>query len=178
MSRILVWGINYSPEVTGIAPYNTLLCEFLASRGHRVEMVTTFPYYPAWKKRSGDRGKWFRTETKGAVVVHRSWHYVPRRVTAWRRICHEASFVLTSFLRMLFLSPPDLFVVVSPPLLLGPAAWLIGFIKSAPFLFHVQDLQPDAAMALAMLKKGVLVRGLYRLEGIAYDKAAAVSAIS
>ena len=49
--RILVWGINYAPEVTGIAPCNVALCEHLRAAGHDARMLTTFAYYPGWKKR-------------------------------------------------------------------------------------------------------------------------------
>src|SRR5437879_2420630 len=52
--RVIVWGINFAPELTGIAPYNVALCEFLQARGDDVEMVTTFAYYPAWRKRTGE----------------------------------------------------------------------------------------------------------------------------
>ena len=31
--KVTVWGINYAPELTGIAPYNTALCEHLRARG-------------------------------------------------------------------------------------------------------------------------------------------------
>jgi glycosyltransferase involved in cell wall biosynthesis len=53
--KITIWGINYSPELTGIAPYNRALCDFLNSRGHEVRMVSSFPYYPGWQKRREDR---------------------------------------------------------------------------------------------------------------------------
>src|SRR5438477_8979250 len=101
--RIIVWGINYAPEVTGIGPCNTALCEFLSARGHDVEMITTFSYYPAWRKRPDDRGHVFRTDHINSVPVHRCWHYVPRRVTAFRRILHELSFVAFSTVRALTL---------------------------------------------------------------------------
>jgi colanic acid biosynthesis glycosyl transferase WcaI len=85
---------------------------------------------------------------------------------------------VSSFLRQVFLPAPDAYVVISPPLLLGAAAWLLAKIKRRPFLFHVQDLQPDAAAGLGMLKDGPLVRALYRLEKFAYTKAARVSGIT
>jgi colanic acid biosynthesis glycosyl transferase WcaI len=94
------------------------------------------------------------------------------------RIFHELSFVVTSFLRCLQLPRPDVLVVVSPPLLLGAAAWLAGRIKRAPFVFHVQDLQPDAALGLGMLKPSRFARALYALESLAYRKAARVAGIS
>jgi colanic acid biosynthesis glycosyl transferase WcaI len=176
--RISVWGINYAPEPTGIAPYNTALCEHLQRAGHEARAVTSFPYYPAWKKSAADRGHVFRTDQIRGVSVHRCWHYVPSKVSALKRILHEGTFVLMSFLRQLALPAPDAYVVVSPPLLLGAAAWLLGKLKRRPFVFHVQDLQPDAAAGLGMLKPGALIRALYWLERFAYQKAARVSGIT
>jgi colanic acid biosynthesis glycosyl transferase WcaI len=70
------------------------------------------------------------------------------------------------------------FVVVSPPLLLGIAAWFVGKLKRAPFVFHVQDMQPDAAVGLGMLKRSWFTRALYGLEAFAYRHAARVSGIT
>lgn len=176
--KINVWGINYAPEMTGIAPYNTALCEYLERNGHDVRMVSSFAYYPSWTKQPEDRGKLFRTDRVRQVPVYRCWHYVPGKANTLKRILHEGTFVATSFLRQLTLPAPDAYVVVSPPLLLGAAAWLLGKIKRRPFTFHVQDLQPDAAAGLGMLKQGAFVRALYALEAFAYRKAARVSGIT
>lgn len=176
--KFIVWGINYSPELTGIAPYNTSLCELLNGRGHLVHMVTAFSYYPQWRKCAEDRGKWSRHEHVNGVSIHRCWHYVPGKPSSLRRILHELSFVATSLLRVLTLPAPDAYVVVSPPLLLGFAAWLASVVKRAPFVFHVQDLQPDTASSMGMLRAGPFLRALYALEALAYRKAARVSGIS
>jgi len=174
--RVIVWGINYAPELTGIAPYNVALCEFLRAKGDDVEMVTAFAYYPVWRKREEDRHRLFRTDIRNGVPVHRCWHFVPGKVSAWKRILHEATFVLTSTLRVLSLRRADVYVIVSPPLLLGAAAWLVT--RRAPFVFYVKDLQPDAAVGLGMLKSGWFTRILYWLEAFAYQHAARVSGIS
>jgi colanic acid biosynthesis glycosyl transferase WcaI len=176
--NVTVWGINYAPEFTGIGPYNQALCEHLSANGHSVRMVTGFPYYPSWKKQPADKRAAYRTEQIGNVTVHRCWQYVPQRPRGGTRILHELSFVAASFLRQMFLPRPDVMVVVSPPLLLGAAAWLLTRLKPAPFCFHVQDLQPDAALGLGLLKRGWLTRALYALEAFAYRKADRVSGIS
>src|SRR3954471_5770451 len=176
--RLVVWGINYAPEVVGIAPHNVALCEYARQAGHDVEMVTTFPYYPEWKKRSEDAGTIFRTDVLNGVPVHRCWHYVPERATALKRIIHEGTFVIVSTLRVLARPRPDVYVVVSPPLLLGMAAWLASIFKGAPYVFHVKDLQPDAAVGLGMLREGWFTRILYWLEAFAYKKAARVCTLS
>ena len=49
--RIHIIGINYWPESTGIAVFNTGRAEFLAAAGHAVTMCTAMPYYPEWRVR-------------------------------------------------------------------------------------------------------------------------------
>jgi colanic acid biosynthesis glycosyl transferase WcaI len=176
--RVIVWGINYAPEFAGIAPHNVALCQFLDGQGHDVEMLTSFAYYPTWRKRPEDRGHLYRTDVVSGIPVHRCWHFVPARVSALKRILHEGSFVFTSTLRALALSGPSVYFIVSPPLLLGAAGWLVGKLKGAPFVFHVQDMQPDAAVGLGMLKAGWFTRALYALEAFAYRHAARVSGIT
>ena len=176
--RVIVWGINYAPEFTGIAPHSVALCEFLHERGHDAQMVSTFSYYPTWRKLPEDKGRLYRTDVINGVPVHRCWHFVPPRVSAVKRIIHEASFIVTSTLRTLSLRRADVYVLVSPPLLLGAAGWLVGKLKRAPFVFHVQDMQPDAAVGLGMLRAGWFIRALYALETFAYRSAARVSGIT
>lgn len=176
--RIAVWGINYAPELTGIGPYNRALCEHLVQRGHEVEMFTTFPYYPMWRKRPEDVGRIHKTEMLNGVKVHRCWHWVPTPGRAWKRILHELSFVAHSAARLLFTRKFEILVVVSPPLLLGFAAWWVTLLRGGKYIFHIQDLQPDAAATLGMLKPGLFMKALYWLEKIAYQKAWKVSGIS
>jgi colanic acid biosynthesis glycosyl transferase WcaI len=176
--KISVWGINYWPELIGIAVYNRELCEFLCSGGFQVDMVTAFAYYPFWKKQPADKNKLYRTDRIGKVNVHRCWHYVPRKPSPLLRILHEGSFAVTSTIKQLMLPTPDLYLVVSPPLVLGLAAWIVSKIKRAPFHFHIQDLQPDAALGLNMLRDGRSARVLYALERLAYAKALSISCIS
>src|SRR5262249_14245540 len=116
----------------------------------------SFAYYPEWRKRLEDRGKVFRTDVVCGVPVHRCWHYVPKKPSPVKRILHELTFAVVSLLRVLMLPRPDVYVVISPPLFLGFVAWVASRIKRAPFVFHVQDLQPDAAASLGMVKGPLL----------------------
>jgi colanic acid biosynthesis glycosyl transferase WcaI len=176
--RIVVWGINYTPERIGIGPCNVALCEYLAARGCEITMLTAFPYYPAWKKRPADARRIFQSERINAVRVLRCWHYVPKRVSPLKRILHEFSFVVLSFLRLLFIRRPDLLIAVSPPLLAGALAPFFCWIKRGRYLLHLQDLQPDAAINLGMVKSSLLIGTLKALELIAYRGAWRISAIS
>ena len=176
--KITVWGINYDPEPTGIGPFNTDLCAFLVERGHDVTMLTTFPYYPWWKKPAEHQGKLYEQRNLRGVRVQRCWHYVPAKPSTVKRLFHELSFLVTSTFRALFMPAADVYIVVSPPLFLGMGAFFVSRIFRRPYVFHVQDLQPDAALGLGMLKQGNAVRALYALERWSYHKAALASGIS
>lgn len=175
--KVILWGINYRPESTGIAPFNAELAEYLAGAEHEVEVVTGFAYYPQWRKAPTDR-RLYRTDEINGIKVHRCAQYVPARVTTLRRMWHELSFGISSLLRVLFLPRADVYFVVSPPLFLGFCAWLAMLVKRSPYVFHVQDLQPGAAVGLGMVKGRTFIRLLYALESFAYRHAAAVSGIS
>ncbi len=176
--RILFVGINYWPEETGIAVFNTGRCEYLASRGHEVTMVTGLPYYPRWEVAEEYRRKGFVCEERNGVRILRCPLYVPARVNAKKRILHEASFVAAATLRALGSGRPDLLYVVSPPLALGLAARLLSAFWGAPYLFHVADLQPDAARDLGMLRPGAFLSLLYGIERAAYAGAERVATLT
>jgi colanic acid biosynthesis glycosyl transferase WcaI len=176
--KAILWGINYSPEATGIAPFNAELAEFLAGKGYKISVVTGFSYYPHWQKAPKDRWRVYRTDQINGVKVFRCAQYVPGRVSTVRRIIHELSFGLSSLLRVMFLSRPDIYIVVSPPLFLGFCARVAALLKRSRFVFHIQDLQPGAAVGLGMVKGRGFIRLLYALERFAYRHAAAVSGIS
>jgi colanic acid biosynthesis glycosyl transferase WcaI len=56
---------------------------------------------------------------------------------------------------------------------------LLSILKRTSFVFHVQDLQPDAAANLGMLEgQSSILSALRKLEQFAYEKASRVSAIT
>ncbi len=176
--RVSIVGINYAPEPTGIPVYTTGLAEYLASQGHNVTVYTAFPYYPHWSKSPEDRGRLFRRETLNGVAIRRHYMYVPARPSALRRMLHELSFVCSVTLGYLLGPRADLTVIISPPLFIGIPIALTARFKRSRTIFHVQDLQPDAAVDLGMLKPGALASLFFRLERITYRLVDRVSTIS
>jgi colanic acid biosynthesis glycosyl transferase WcaI len=176
--RILVLGINYWPEKTGIAPVMTQRCEFLAARGHDVQVCTGLPYYPDWKIDAAYKGKAWTREKVNGVNILRSWLWVPERVTSRKRILHEASFIAASLIRAFSAHKPELLIVESPPLGLACVAVLLSWFWRIPYIFDVMDLQPDAAAELGLLKPGKLLDLLYRTEFMAYRHAKRVTTLT
>ena len=176
--KIAIVTINYCPELTGIAVYSTGMAEHLAAAGHRVTVHTGFPYYPAWQKRPEDRTRWFAREQVEGVHLRRCYLYVPGHPSAIKRMLHEFSFTVSASLSYLMAPRADLTVIVSPPLPLGVPIALLARLKRSRTICHVQDLQPDAAVDLGMLRPGLLTQALFALERLTYRLVDRVSTIS
>ncbi len=175
---VAIVSINYAPEVTGIGVYTAGLAEDLAKRGYTVTVYTAFAYYPAWAKDAKDVGVLYRRERRAGVDLRRSYVYVPKHPSVLRRIAHELSFVASACLNYLMGPKAALTIIVAPPLFLGVPLALLARLKGSRSLFHVQDLQPDAAVDLGMLRPGVVTSALFALERATYRLAHKVSAIS
>ena len=152
--RILIYGINYSPELTGIGKYTGEMASWLAHRGHEVRVVTAPPYYPAWGIREDYRGSIYRTEEHpGEPIVYRTPLYVPAKPTGPKRMAHLFSFMLGSLpvmLRQCFWNP-DVVFTVEPTFFGAPLALLVAQATGAASWLHVQDFEVDAAFDLGLL---------------------------
>jgi colanic acid biosynthesis glycosyl transferase WcaI len=175
--RILIFSINYWPEVTGIGAFTTYRAEYLAGAGHEVDVCTAFPYYPEWRVSQEYAGKLWMDERHKGVNVRRSYTYVPKRVTSRGRILHESSYIVTSLLKALSCKKPDVLLVVSPPLGLAFNAILLSKLWRIPYVFDVEDLQPDAAVEHGMLPAWA-TKFLYKVESAAYRSAALVTTLT
>jgi colanic acid biosynthesis glycosyl transferase WcaI len=151
--RILLHGINYSPELTGIGKYSGEMAEWLAARGHGVRVVTAPPYYPAWRVRTDYRAWSYKTEPD-PVRVYRCPVYVPRHPSGHTRLLHLGSFMLSSLPIMLSQAQwrPDVVLTVEPTLMSAVAGLMTARIAEAVAWLHVQDFEVDAAFGLGLLR--------------------------
>ena len=153
--KILVYGINYSPELTGIGKYTGEMVEWMARQGHEVRVITAPPYYPEWKV--GERySSWRYRREQGEATVWRCPLYVPQQPTTVKRLLHLASFALSSFFPLMAQRrwKPDRIIGVVPTLFCTPGMRLLGKLSGARTLLHIQDYEVDAMLGLGMAGKG------------------------
>lgn len=159
--KILIIGINYRPELTGIGKFTGEMAEWLAGQGAQVRVITAPPYYPAWRVSEGYSGKGYRREHLEGVEVLRCPLWVPARPSGLKRIVHLFSFALSSFFPTLWSSlvwRPDWIMVLEPPLMCLPGALLAARLSGASAWLHIQDFEVDAAFDLGLLKSPGLRR--------------------
>jgi colanic acid biosynthesis glycosyl transferase WcaI len=175
LAAVLLVGINYQPEVTGIAPYTTAIAEHLAATGHQTTVLTGFPHYPAWRHDSDER-RLRATELSGHVRVLRRRHYVPRTQSAVRRATYEATFLLHGLLTRP--ARPDVVLGVVPSLSGGLLARLHAARVHAPYALIVQDLMAPAAVQSGIRGGRRVARATAALERWGAAKATAVAIAS
>ena len=151
--RLLISCVNYAPEILGTAPYTRDLAEWFAGRGWDVRVVTTYPYYPEWRRRPGDPRLGYRRERTDGVTVLRCPAWIPAVPTGVRRLAHYASFAASSLPVVLGSAAwrPDFVLVVAPTLVSAPGALLAARLGGGRGWLHIQDYEVDVAVRLGLL---------------------------
>ena len=184
MAHVLVLTLVFPPDAVSTAQIVGEMAVDLRALGHRVSVVTTTPHYnhdPDLLARQPLRPWWGRLVQRstlgGADVYHttmpRKTASIPKRLAAWM-LFHALSLVVG----VAALRKVDVIVTPSPPLTMGLAAWLLGAWHRAPFVYLVNELYPDIAIALGVVRNRTVIRLLYALERFVYRRAAVIAPIA
>lgn len=185
--KILFIAGNYSPEPTGIGRYNAEMVNWLADNRFDCTVISTYPYYPHWKIQPPyNKKKWLftkeiiTTNNNNKITVYRCPHYVPVNPTGKKRILLDFSYFISASLKLISLTGKryDYIINVTPPLPLGIIAAFYKKISGATFLYHIQDLQVDAARDLNLISSTQLIKVLFQIEIHILKRADYISTIS
>lgn len=167
--RILVISLYYEPDLCqSNVPIIRALCEDLTRAGHKVTVLTSFPHYSCDAVWPEYRGRMFQRDEISDVRVIRSYIYVTNKRSFTGRIFNYLSFNISSTLAGIFTGRQDVIFVMSPPLTIGVTGWLLGQFKRAPFCYNVQDIWPEVAIKLGMLRNRHVIRFFEWLEKFIY----------
>jgi len=142
--KIVIVGINYKPEQTGIAPYTTLAAEHFVRLGAETLVLTGLPHYPQWSVADIYKRRLRVDEVRDGVDVRRLWHFVPRSQSAGKRGLYEGTFGL-NVLRQRLPFRADVVLAVVPSLAGAAVASVVAHRSNARFVVWVQDLMGCAA---------------------------------
>ena len=148
--KILVVSTYYSPDVCGIAPIVSDLCNGLAAKGHAVTVLTSFPHYPEWKNKARCRPWSIRTEHQAnGIEVIRHGAFIPKRpANILFRLCYEVSLLISLSRSLRFrIGEFDMVYAVCPSVGNLMFARFRAFFSGEPVVINVQDIPADAASA-------------------------------
>lgn len=171
--RILLIGDTYLPERAAAAVRASELAERWTARGHTVTVVTGNPHYPEGRIFSGYANRLFVKDEVNGVPVQRIFTVPYDRGAIVKRIFNQ---ILFGFLPALLdrAGGADIVVGTSPPLTIGLSAWMMARRRGVPFVFDVRDLYPDVALALGVLRPGVVARAFQALADFTYRRASTI----
>ena len=163
--RIMLLTQYYKPESVGPAIWLGELTADLVARGHHVTVLTSFPNHPAGVIFPEYRGRIFQRELIDGVDVIRTWIYATPGKAFWPRVANFGSFVGSSLIEGLFATrSPDVIYAILPPLPLGVTAIALGYVKRARVVVNVQDIHPQIAVALGVLRNPLAIRCFEAME--------------
>lgn len=151
--KILIYGINFNPELTGIGKYTGEMVDWLAAQNNECRVITAPPYYPAWKIGKGYSSCHYKKENKKNHIVYRCPLWVPRAPKTISRLVHLLSFSFSSF-PVLFKQitwKPDIIICIAPSFFCAPQAVLFSKLTRSKSWLHFQDFEICAMFETGMM---------------------------
>lgn len=164
----------YPPEVRSASLLTFDFASALTARGHTVTVVTSYPQYNLADGATRDYP--LDTVENGVRVIR--VHTLPiHKVGAVKRGIGELSLPMTfaSKISAMVKEKVDVIEVYSPPLPLAIAGWMLKRRYDCPLVLNVQDLFPQNALDLGIVRPGPVFWGLLALERMAYAAADAIT---
>ena len=176
--KIIIYGLNFKPELVGVGKYTGELADFLHQKGHKVCVITSPKYYPEWEIKNNK----YSLDKESDYKVYRCPIFVPRHPGGFKRILHLISFSITSFPIIIsqIIWKPNLVISIAPSLISSLNVLLLKFFCPNNFstLLHIQDFEFDAAFNLKILNSSILRKLLAYIEIIILKNFQTVSTIS
>ncbi|HEX2296681.1 MAG TPA: glycosyltransferase family 4 protein, partial [Actinomycetota bacterium] len=177
--RLAVLAPHFAPDTAPTGVVVTRVVEELAARGHRIDVVTSLPWYRDHRIEPDYGGRLVRHEDTpwGRITrVHPFPNEDKRDVL--RRAAAFGGFSVLAGLAAARGGRLDGVLALSPPLTLGVAGWGAARRRRAPLVFNVQDVFPDVAVELGVVTSPRLIAAASALERWVYDHADAVTVLS
>jgi len=181
--RLVVLGPHVAPDTAPTGRVLTRLVDELVGRGHHVDVIAALPWYRRHAIEPGWTGRWVRTDTTDGGTITRVQPFPGGdRSDLLRRAIGFVGFSLLATVAGVRAGGwgrrADAVIAMSPPLSLGVAGRLVAWSHRAPFVFNVQDVFPDAAVATGAVTNRQVIAAARMVERLSYRLADAVTVLS
>ena len=170
--KVLIVTQHFYPEVAATAQLMTDLAIDLADKGIDVTVLAARPYYLT----SQQKEILPKEEYRGIKIV---------RVFTTRfnlgnilgRIPNWLSFHISGLIKSIVLAKHDVVLTLTIPPYIAFVGMILQKLKGSKFIFGVQDIYPDVAEELGLIKNRIIVKLLTSLTRWNYRKADRIIAI-
>jgi colanic acid biosynthesis glycosyl transferase WcaI len=170
---------HYAPDMAPTGEVMTSIAEQLVSRGHRLHVVTSLPWYREHAVEEGWGGRPLRRERTAWGRITRVHPFPTKKTNIPARAVAFGGFtLLAALMAVIDRERPDVVLAMSPPLTLGLAGWVVARLRRVPFVFNIQDVFPDVAIEAGVVTGARAIRASRALERFTYRRADAVTVLS
>lgn len=173
--NVLLLTTTFPPEIRSAALLMQELAESLAQRGHRVTVITGKVEEAAKGPKSGVLSTVVEERAGVRVVRVPNFAIHKTHAPAVVRGLGQLLNALAYFWAALSVKEVDVSLAYSPPLALGIVGALLHKLKGVPHVLNVQDLVPQYAIDLGILKNKALIRILKWIEKAVYARVQLIS---
>lgn len=163
----------FPPEIGSAAHLFHDLGAELVQRGHQVTVLTGFPAYNIDEKSLPEKykkGKFFVEEIHGMNVMRIRSPRMPRHIPVLRGMEQIIMAWNFSFKGIGKTSKNDILLIYSPPLFLALSAFIIRWFKGCKVIVNIQDLFPQSAIDLGVLRNRILISLFRKIESTVYRR--------
>src|SRR5438270_5343607 len=169
--RVLYFTQYCPPEVGATQTRAAEMSRYLASRAHKVTVVTEVPNHPSGIIPPRYRGRLSERVMEDGVDVLRLWVWASPEKTFKSRMRFYFSYMaLAGVAGSLVRGRYDVVYATSPPLFAAAAGAGAAISRRVPFVFEVRDLWPESAVSLGELTNRRAIWAAEKLERFLYWK--------
>jgi glycosyltransferase involved in cell wall biosynthesis len=173
--RVLLVHKHFWPDV---APYGQMLRTLAAEYASRHWQVSVFTAQPSYHGIGSDTQQPASERMEGFEVV-RVWLLPDEKKGPFRRLFNAVLFAARLVMHCTMVRRYDVITVTTmPPVIMGMAARLIRKLAGTSYIYHCQDLHPEAAEAGGVLREGFITSIMRRIDNENCRRAGAVVVLS
>lgn len=168
--RILLITDSYPPEIRSASHLMQELAEGLRDKGFDVFVATSYPQYNLTEEQKNKIYKEF-DEEKGIKVIriktlpHHKVNFIIRGISQL-----SMPYIFENKIKK-YAKSIDIVIIYSPPLTLSILGRRLSKYYNAKFFLNVQDIFPQNAIDLGILKNPILIKFFQNIEKKAYRDA-------
>lgn len=176
--RILFLSENFPPETNAAATRVYERACYWVKWGHSVTVITQAPNFPEGRLYDGYANRWRHVEDVSGIRVVRVKTFIAPNKGVVRRSLDFLSFMVTGVIAGLREPAPDVVAATSPQFFAAVGGWVLAALRARPFVFELGDLWPASIAAVGVLRQGLLLGLIEKLELFLYRRAEAVVALT
>lgn len=147
------------------------LAKYLAKNDKYVSVICGYPNFPQGK--FIDK-KWYeisRIHKQNKVHVHNVFVIPSNNTNNFKRIINYTSYMLSSFIKGIIISRPDVIVSTTPPIFTALSALFVAKLRKVQLILDVRDIWPESAIQMGRINNNFIIKFLEYIENSLYRNA-------